>query len=252
MARHLNCTVLALAALVVSSAQAERLSTSAVLQATQDNTLFADPDGALSSGAGTALFCGNNSQSNTRRTVLAFDVSGQLPVDATVDSVVLQLFVSSAPNDTPQRIGVHRLLADWGEGTSVSGGGAGAASTPGDATWKHRFYPGDFWATDGGDFSAVESAATIVAPEGRHVWSGAVLTADVQHWLEQPDQEFGWILLGSETTASTVRRFDSREIDVVENRPALIVYYSIDTTTIQTTTWSVLKAGYRRRNWRSP
>jgi hypothetical protein len=85
----------------------------------------------------------------------------------------------------------------------------------------------------------------MVDPAGVHLWSGASLTADVQHWLDQPDQDYGWVLLGNESTASTVRRFDSRETGTFENRPTLTIFYSIDTTTIQTTTWSLLKVGYR-------
>jgi len=218
----------------------------------RDNTLFSDPAGALSSGAGPHFFAGNNSVSNTRRGVVAFDVAAFVPVGATVDSVTLRLFISSAPTETPQAIALHRLLSDWGEGTSVSSGGAGAASTANDATWIHTFFSTEFWSNAGGDFDATASAQTTVGSDGQHAWSSPAMTADVQHWLDAPEDNFGWLVKGDETTASTVRRFDSRENVTVENRPTLTIHYTTASTPVKVLTWGACKDLYLNTPGRTP
>jgi hypothetical protein len=222
------------------------------LQPLRDNTLFSDPAGALSSGAGHHLFVGNNSVSNTRRGVLAFDIASGVPAGATIDSVTLRLFASSAPNDTPQRITLHRLLNEWGEGTSVSSGGAGAPSANDDATWLHTFYPNRFWSTAGGDFTAPESAESYVGSSGHHAWSSAAMVEDVQHWLDAPEEDFGWLIKGNESAPATVRRFDSRESDTVESRPTLSVHYTPVSTAVEALTWGAYKARYIHSTGRKP
>jgi hypothetical protein len=232
------CLLVTLMLAAVVTARADVIT----LPAARDNTLFLDPDGLLSSGAGAGIFAGNNSVSNTRRAVVFFDVVAALPALAVVDSVELRLNVNSAPNTDPQVIAVHRALAIWGEGTSISSGGAGAASTTGDATWLHRFYPDTFWTTAGGDFDPTPSAVTIVGPLGPHVWKSATLTQDVAQWLATPAQNFGWLIQGPESAPSTVRRFDSRETDT---GPQLLIYFTPIPGPIEPTTWGRVKALYR-------
>jgi len=55
--------------------------------------------------------------------------------------------------DSARIIELHKLLADWGEGTSQATGeeGQGAPATPNDATWRHRFFDTIFWTNEGGD-----------------------------------------------------------------------------------------------------
>lgn len=216
----------------------------AAIPPVKDNTLFSDPDGALSSGSGPHLFAGNNSVSNTRRAVVAFDVVAYVPEGASIDSVALVLNVSSAPNDTPQWVALHRVLAGWGEGASVSSGGGGAPSEPGDATWLHTFYPNEFWSTSGGDFDSTPSATLTAGTSGPHVWTSESMRADVQQWLDDPATAFGWLLMGDEAAASTVRRFDSHEHSTPGNRPYLFVSYTPPVTAAESTTWGAVKARY--------
>jgi len=108
---------------------------------------------------------------------------------------------------------LHKLLADWGEGTSHApmGEGDGAPATPNDATWRHRFFDTVFWTTQGGDFSATVSASQSVGGTGHYTWSSAQMVADVQSWLNNPTSNFGWLVLGDETASATAKRFDTRE-----------------------------------------
>jgi hypothetical protein len=214
----------------------------AFIPASRDNTLFANPTGSISSGAGTGLFAGNNSVSNTRRALVFFDVVAAIPAGATVDSVELRLNVSSSNNTTPQLFTVHRVLHRWGEGSSVSTGGAGAPSAPGDATWIHRFYPDSLWTTPGGDFDAVPHATTTIGPLGLYTWGGESLALDVAGWLASPVDNFGWIVRGNESAASTVRLFDSRESNV---KPVLVVHFTPPTTPAGRQTWGHIKSLYR-------
>jgi hypothetical protein len=240
MARMRKRLCLVLAALVATSttAAAEVI----VIHPARDNTLFLDAGGLISNGAGAGLFVGNNALSNTRRALVFFDVADSLDVAAVIDSVELRLNVDSAPNSTLQNVSIHRVLASWGEGTSVSTGGAGAASTDGDATWLHRFYSGTFWNAPGGDFDPASSASTNVGVSGWHVWTSAALAEDVALWLSTPAANSGWLIQGPEDAPSTVRRFDSRE---TANSPELVIYYRVTIEATQPTTWGRLKSLYR-------
>jgi hypothetical protein len=146
-------------------------------------------------------------------------------------------------------IGLHQLLADWGEGaagsanTSTNGGGQGFAAGVGDATWAARFHSPTtptLWTAPGamGDFDPTASASANIAAaiNSPFQWlSTSALVADVQGWLDNPAMNFGWALVNtSEGTSGSVRAFYSSE--ATQNsatgglldpawRPTLIVSY---------------------------
>jgi len=198
----------------------------------KDNSLYAEQD-SLSNGAGAFLFAGRTAGLNppavNRRVLLAFAIADSIPTGAVIDSVTLTLNVSKRPANTAYTFSLHLLTADWGEGTSDAGfmGGAGAPATSNDATWGYRFYNTTPWTTAGGDFSATPSAQTPVGILGFFDWSSTSMRADVQEWLDNPANNFGWILIGDEATIRSAKRFDSRENPVVANRPRLRVYYTV-------------------------
>ena len=180
----------------------------------KDNTLYEyDPaEGDHSNGAGFHLFAGENGEGEVRRGVLAFDITGTIPPGSTITAVSLSMNMSMTPAGT-LTVELHKLLADWGEGTSHApmGEGDGAPATPNDATWRHRFFDSVFWTTQGGDFSATVSASQSVGGTGHYMWSSAQMVADVQSWLDNPASNFGWLVSGDETAAATTKRFDTRE-----------------------------------------
>ena len=51
------------------------------------------------------------------------------------------------------------------------------------------------------------------------------MVADVQSWLDDFSTNFGWLLLGNESSTQTSKRFDSRENATGGNRPVLTVEY---------------------------
>jgi hypothetical protein len=196
------------------------------LTPSKDNTLYEyDPlDGDKSNALGLHFFVGETAMAELRRGVLAFDIAGNIPPGSTITAVTLSLNMSKTPLDDPRTVELHNLLADWGEGTSVAPGeeGDGAPATPNDATWRHRFFDTIFWTNEGGDFSSTVSASQSVGPIGQYTWSSAQMIADVQSWLDDPASNFGWLVLGDESTSITSKRFDTRES---ANPPVLTIQY---------------------------
>ena len=187
--------------------------------------------GTDSNALGFHFFAGETALSELRRGVLAFDIAGNIPPGSTITAVSLSLNMSRTPTNSAYVMELHKLLADWGEGTSIAPGeeGTGAPATPNDATWRHRFFDTIFWSTQGGDFSATVSASQSVGPLGHYMWSSAQMVADVQGWLDNPASNFGWLMLGDESTNLTAKRFDTREST---SPPVLaITYIGRDTDT---------------------
>lgn len=215
------------AALAVSSAA---LADTVAINPVADNTIYESSTGALSNGAGLAIFAGRNSgaTNSIRRGLLRFDIAAAVPAGATITGVTLTL-VNSAANSGDATVRMHRALESWGEGTSAaggaSGGGGGAPATTGDATWLHRFFNTSTWSNVGGTFDAAVSAQTLVGAAGSYTWSGTGLIADVQSFLDAPSGNFGWMLLGNEAAASSAKRFASREAAEIETRPVLTITY---------------------------
>jgi len=181
----------------------------------KDNTLYEydSLEGDRSNALGFHFFAGETGMNELRRGVLAFDIAGSVPPGSTITAVSLSVNMSRTPTSTVYVMELHKLLADWGEGTSVATGGEGdgAPATPNDATWRHRFFDTIFWSAQGGDFSATVSASQMVGVVGQYTWSSAQMVADVQGWLDNPASNFGWLMLGDETAIATAKRFDTRE-----------------------------------------
>jgi hypothetical protein len=218
----------AVAAPIHPAMPAVTITQTLVLSPAKDNTLYQSELGTLSNGAGQFLFAGNTDSDAIRRGLLAFDLSG-IPAGATVLSATLTLTMSkSIAGETP--VALHALAADWGEGAADAAGeeGFGATAGPGDATWLHTFHDTALWAQPGGDFAAAPSAVTPVGGPGIYAWSSPALVADVAAWLADPAVNFGWALLGDETTNRTAKRFDSRENEPA-NRPRLAITYTVAT-----------------------
>lgn len=196
------------------------------VNASRDGTLYEDSLGQTASGAGPTFFVGSTNGQQRRRGLLFFDVAASVPSGSIVTAATLTLSMSRTVSGA-QPVSLHLASRAWGEGASVAGGGGGvgAPAVAGDATWLHTFFPGSFWANEGGDFAPGSSATTSVAGVGSYSWSGDLLRADVAGWLASPATNFGWVVLGDESTKGTAKRFDTRENPAAANRPRLVVTY---------------------------
>ena len=125
---------------------------------------------------------------------------------------------------------MHRLLAEWGEGSSNAsdrGGGQGAASSTGDATWIHTSFDSGTWSSLGGDFATTASSSLEISSPGSYTWSSTPqLVADVQGWIANGSSNYGWIVIGDESAGRTAKRFDSREHGTASVRPQLVVEFT--------------------------
>jgi hypothetical protein len=201
---------------------------SATLSSIADNTLYEDPGGLLSNGAGAYFFVGRTNQSSNsiRRGLIKFDVASGLPPTATIVGATLYLTMTQTIAG-PQPVALHRVTASWGEGNSNAPGmgGSGAPASASDATWLHRFYSSTLWTTPGGDFIETASATTTIAGFGTYSWSAPGMVADVQMWLNAPATNNGWLLSGNETSSATAKRFATRENPDPNARPLLAITY---------------------------
>jgi hypothetical protein len=212
-------------------------------------TIGASRDGTIyfnhtdrGSGGGNALISGTNGQDDPRRALIAFDIAGHVPAGAKIRRATMSLVLGALPTEPSAMslIETHRILADWGEGTtqqqapandSLGGTGQGAPAANGDVTWSSRFWGGSPipWNTPGGDFAASASSAAAVgqAIDVRYTWpSTAATVGDVQNWLDDPAMNFGWMLVnGDESSMSTFRVFFSRHVATAMLRPELTVDY---------------------------
>lgn len=215
-------------ALLASLAGADQLS----LPAARDNTLYEDPAGGLSNGMGENFYTGRTGAGGgglIRRGLIAFDLSA-IPVGSTINSVTLRVHCSQA-NTGSAILTLQRALSDWGEGSSVAppgaGSGSGVPATAGDATWLHTFWPASFWTAPGGDFSGAISGSVIVSTAGAYTFpSQAGMIADVRSWLDGSLPNFGWCMVGDESTTMTTKRFETRESSTIAFRPLLTVNFT--------------------------
>jgi len=208
------------------------------LTANRDNTIFSDFT-TNSNGKGAHMFAGKIDESigggdYYRRALLRFDLTS-IPSNASIQSASLTLTTTRQLNqDIP--FSIHRVTSDWGEGNSNAGepGGKGISAQANDATWIRRFYNTLSWASAGGDFISTASASAIVGnfiSEPTTIWNSSGVLADIQTWLTTPANNFGWILIGNESTSdpnanASAQRFASRENSTVADRPKLTLTYT--------------------------
>lgn len=214
------------------------MAASVTMYPTQDTTIFSDNE-SHASGVGGFAFAGTTASGTFRRALISFDLSAIAP-GSQVTMVTFSLTVDRATGGIAP-MALHRLLASWGTGASDGGtSGAGALAQPGDATWSHRRF-GDLSAqwedgtgalSAGGWFVPTPSATRDVGGPDTYVWSATLapgsnhaLVADVQDWVDRPDTNFGWILVGDEANDRSAKRFYSADApDLLASlRPTLTI-----------------------------
>lgn len=173
---------------------------------------------------GQIYFNSGTTQNGPRnRGLLRFDIASLIPVGSIINGVSLTMEVVGQPvdGDAPSTFELHRMLRDWGEGTgSGNPPTLGRPAEPGEANWTHRFAGSDqTWAAPGGlpgvDFADFGSGDTYVygTSQSPYIWEGyEEMTGDVQGWLNNPAENYGWMLISrTEGEIFGARRFASRE-----------------------------------------
>jgi hypothetical protein len=57
--------------------------------------------------------------------------------------------------------------------------------------------------------------------------STPLMIADAQAWLDSPDDNHGWLLMGNEEGVNTARKFSSREHPEPSQRPVLVIEFEM-------------------------
>jgi PKD repeat protein len=208
-------------------------SVTVAIPASKDASIYSEATGN-GNGANPQIVCGNAAslaaaQFGIRRAMIEFDVAGNVPAGSTILSTALTLNISFVPTNPTgaQTIALRRMTREWGEGTTNGGIGGGGAATGGDATWAQAVSGTTSWTTAGGDFVGTISASRSVNAAGSYTWSStSTLVADVQGWLDNTNNNHGWILRSSEVSGTrTTKVFDSRTNATLANRPSLSITY---------------------------
>lgn len=196
-------------------------------EGTDDASIYEDRRGN-SNGGLRYFFAGVNAQNSPRRSLLRFDLTGQLPANAVVTGVALEIVVDRSREASTTHT-LHRITRGWGEGTVDSGndGGAGATAMPGDATWLTARLNEENWTNAGGDFVTSASGEAFIGLAGAvGRFEGPGLVRDVQGWIENPATNFGWMLRGDETGYQNAKRFLASE-NGGDQIPTLTIQYTL-------------------------
>ncbi|MCW5553731.1 MAG: DNRLRE domain-containing protein [Verrucomicrobiae bacterium] len=180
------------------------------------DTYIRDSAPTANFGASTPLLAGIAlAGSPVQRCLFKFSLA-DLPSDATITGVSLRLVATAGPREA-SNFDLHRVLRDW---------------TENDATWNVRL-PATPWgapgAQAGADFVTTSSVTAQLQPvlESPTIndFSSPGMVADVQLWLEDPNTNFGWILLATGGQAGSGRQLASREN--VSLGPVLTIDYTV-------------------------
>ncbi|MCY7361185.1 MAG: hypothetical protein LH629_03820 [Ignavibacteria bacterium] len=220
----IKTVMLLLIILVIKTSELNAQDTVSIVPV-MDNTLYEDAAGLISNSRGKYMFSGKSTSGLKRRAVINFQTIEFIPPCSKILSVKVKLH-SSGPVTANKTIQLKKLNKFCGEGTSDAPGTEenGTASTLYDGTWKHTYYNTDLWTAPGGDYSGTVSASTTVGGTGYYYWSSPQLISDVESWSDL-SQNFGWIILGDESTSNSYKRFHTKESDTAEYYPELIVVY---------------------------
>ena len=121
----------------------------------------------------------------TMRSLLEFDIAGNIPAGSIVTSAKIYLYYYRYYYaGTDHTLDLHKVqqspARDWHEM---------------EVTWD-RYETGSAWASAGGDYSGTVSASKTFpyTPYGWIEWTSNQLVSDVQEFLDNPSNNFGWIL----------------------------------------------------------
>ncbi len=167
-------------------------------------------------GSNTVMLAGTNGKLESSRSLLAFDLTG-IPSNAIVTSAALTVKVVKVSPGFPPAVtmDLRRILVAWDET---------------EATWTNRLALVQ-WSTNGAaaplDFSNAVTQTTSVAGQGTYTFvSNAGLMADVQSWISDPNNNFGWFIISeAQGTDYTECKFGTR--DDPANAPSLAIQFTL-------------------------
>lgn len=241
------------------------------LGAAQDATLLGGSDATTNNSlADPGIFVGTDGEGNPKRGLIEFNIAGSIPSGATITGVTLQMTVGqvagsggggSGGTSGPETISLFDESQAWGQptnfpgATTFGGTGHGTAPDPGDATWNYAFYSTTPWTIAGGDWSSSLTDiadASVTGTLASFTWSSAAMVTDVQNWLNDPSNNFGWVIKNAdETDIRTFRAFWSAQGAAANDDPALAPELTVTYTAAPPATayWSGAQSGAAGLVW---
>jgi hypothetical protein len=203
-------------------------STISTLTATADTAIWKTGSLANSNCGVCAELAASTPNANQVNSLYRFDLSG-IPATATVSNAKLRLYVTQIVNRTAGQaltLQASPVTASWVEGTD------NVVTSTGGATWKKRSTALGNWATQGGDFSAVNAAtATIpgsfVGTLGSGMWIEFDVTAAAQAMVSNTATNFGFHVQDTTVTvlSNEVRLAARENTTPAGTAPQLVVTY---------------------------
>jgi hypothetical protein len=172
---------------------------------------------------------GRGNSADITRGFIRFDISS-LPAGATLTAANLFLYHYLELNTIDRNVSVHRSLVQWYEGNK---NGAAPDGGVDGSTYNHRNAIGSVaWGASGGlsgtDYAAVATSTVSITTTGQF-FSWNVL-ADVQAWYDASATNYGWWLIGDQSTNGTIKRFRSSDHSTAGERPYLEITYTVAAT----------------------
>lgn len=176
---------------------------------------------------------GKSNMGTVKRALMKFDIAGNVPAGATIDSVKLSFTYKkgSLPNVDPT-INLHPMLSNFNWIAGLGGAPqVGIAANPGEVTWNSAAHGNIAWSSPGGgagvDFTTFPTASTVISGYGNYAWTG--MKTEVQTWLDNPTMNGGWMIKSDEITSGTAFRLDNVDTDST-SVPKLLIYYKLSTS----------------------
>ncbi|MBK8564214.1 MAG: DNRLRE domain-containing protein [Saprospiraceae bacterium] len=197
--------------------------TTITLTATEDTEIWNNnaSDQLKNYGSCNILYLNGASSAPKQRDLVRFNLSS-IPANATITSATFRM-VKIGGSSSSKNISVHRVTAEWVEGTGSCPGSTGGTNGP--CSWQIRM-GSTAWATHGGDYNASAEATVAVAGNGAYNWT---ITSLVQNWQNGIFPNFGVLVRFATENQNSEIDFGSSEHATTGNRPQLTVTYTVPT-----------------------
>jgi hypothetical protein len=199
----------------------------------QDATLLGGTDSNATTGVNESLavpgmFVGTDGQGNPKRSLIEFNIPSKIPAGSIITAVQLTMTAgqiagsgggSGSGSGGINLLSLYNETQAWGQPTnrggasSFGGTGHGNPASPGDATWLYAFSTATPWSTAvGGNWTtnsaSVGAANSTLTAGNTVVWSStnagsANMVTSVQNWLDNPSNNFGWLLKNADESDAT-------------------------------------------------
>jgi hypothetical protein len=199
--------------------------TTITLTATEDAGIWNNnaSDELKNYGGCNILYINGPSGTAKDRSLIQYNLS-TIPANATITSAAIRL-IKIGGATSARNMSIHRVTADWTEGSQGCSGAAGVCN------WQQRM-TSTAWTAPGGDFDATATATLSVAANGTYDFTATNL---VQSWVSGTNSNFGIIFKFTTENLNSVVQFASSEHTTAANRPQLIITYTVPTLSTNVT-----------------